>query len=168
MIVGNMIGGCPSSPKTCTFLTSSGQEIQAVLVDSETIFTAEPNDVREGKTFASDIGMGVGTKVIPACHTVSGLKVIPANSQITITVPSELDIYDYTQLQSIICSFNSSLNNSVSAEKITIGNDVYNVRSTESIATIIKNHSTKTIDLGIVNDSGAVLVIRYFMYKEIE
>ena len=61
MIVGNMIGGCPASPKTCMFLTNSGQEIQAVLVESETVFTAEANDVRKGKTFASDIGVGVGT-----------------------------------------------------------------------------------------------------------
>lgn len=61
MIVGNMIGGRPSSPKTCTFFTSSGQEIQAVLVESETIFTAEPGDVRKGKTFANKYGVGVGT-----------------------------------------------------------------------------------------------------------
>lgn len=61
MIVGNMIGGCPSSPKTCTFLTSSGQEIRAVLVESETIFTAEARDVRKGKTFAGDYGVMVGT-----------------------------------------------------------------------------------------------------------
>lgn len=64
MIVGNMIGGCPASPKTCVFLTNSGQEIQAVLVESKTVFTAEANDVRKGKTFASDIGVGVGTAVI--------------------------------------------------------------------------------------------------------
>ena len=61
MIVGNMIGGCPSSPKTCTFFTNSGQEIQAVLVESETIFTAETTDVRKGKTFANKYGVGVGT-----------------------------------------------------------------------------------------------------------
>lgn len=61
MIVGNMIGGCPASPKTCMFITNSGQEIQAVLVESETVFTAEATDVRKGKTFASDIGVGVGT-----------------------------------------------------------------------------------------------------------
>lgn len=64
MIIGNMIGGCPSSPRTCTFLTSSGQEIQAVMVESDTIFTAEANDVRKGKTFAGDYGVMVGTAVI--------------------------------------------------------------------------------------------------------
>lgn len=64
MIVGNMIGGGFASPKMCTFLTSSGQEIQAVKVESTTSFTAKANDVRKGKTFASDIGVGVGTAVI--------------------------------------------------------------------------------------------------------
>lgn len=60
MIVGNMIGGCPSSPRTCTFLTNSGQEIQAVFVETQTLFTAEPDDVRTGKVFASDVGVLVG------------------------------------------------------------------------------------------------------------
>lgn len=62
MIIGNMIGGCPSSPKTCTFLTNGGQELNAVLVESTTIFTAGINDVRKGKIFANDNGVAVGTK----------------------------------------------------------------------------------------------------------
>lgn len=61
MIVGNMIGGRPSSPKTCTFFTNSGEELQAILVDAETVFTAETNDVRKGKTFGSDFGVLTGT-----------------------------------------------------------------------------------------------------------
>ena len=61
MIIGNMIGGGLASPRTCTFLTSSGQEISAVLVESETVFTAEARDVRKGKTFANDYGVVVGT-----------------------------------------------------------------------------------------------------------
>ena len=64
MIIGNMIGGCPSSPNSITFFTKSGQEIKAVKVDSETVFTAKANDVRKGKTFSSDIGVGVGTAII--------------------------------------------------------------------------------------------------------
>lgn len=61
MIIGNMVGGRPSAPKACTFFTNSGQEIQAVLVESEAIFTAEPGDVRKGKTFANNHGVRVGT-----------------------------------------------------------------------------------------------------------
>jgi hypothetical protein len=61
IIVGNMIGGRPSSPKTCTFITSDGKEIPAILVETKTIFDAETSDVREGKTFASDNGFGIGT-----------------------------------------------------------------------------------------------------------
>ena len=64
MIVGNIIGGVPTSPKSCVFLTSTGQELQAVLVGSEETLTAKANDVRKGKTFAGDYGVVVGTAIV--------------------------------------------------------------------------------------------------------
>lgn len=60
MIVGNIIGGLPASPKSCVFFTSSGEELEAILVEKETVFTAEANDVRKGKTFGSDFGVMIG------------------------------------------------------------------------------------------------------------
>lgn len=168
MIVGNMIGGRPSSPKTIKFLTNSGQEIQAVLVDTETVFTAEANDVREGKTFASDYGVGVGNRVIPAYHTFEGYRIIPAGSAVTIpNQMASIDSYDYTKLQVIICAFNSNVADSVSAEKISVYDKVHNVQTVDVVSEVIKNHESKNVDLGIINDSGTIWILRYFMYKEI-
>lgn len=99
MRVGNIIGGVPFSPKTVTFLTSSGQEIQAVLVDSEKVFTAEPRDVREGKTFASDYGVLVGTaKIIDHTHVYAH---VDSNTSICLGIfagSTELNLSDFVQI----------------------------------------------------------------------
>ena len=168
MIVGNMIGGYPVSPKTCVFRDEEGNEIHAVLAGSERIFTATVNDVREGKTFATGSGLKTGRKVIPAYHTVQGFKAIAAGSVFEIhNVDSKIDSYDYTKMQAIICGFNTNLTNSVSAEHVCIDGNVYPVQSTASSSSIIKNHETKTIDFGMTNDSDKMKIIRFFMYKEV-
>lgn len=99
MIVGNIIGGIPSSPKTVTFLTSSGQEIQAVLMKTENIFTAEANDVREGKTFASDYGVLVGTaKIIDYTHVYAH---VDPNTFVCLGIfagSTELNLSDFVQI----------------------------------------------------------------------
>jgi hypothetical protein len=103
MIVGNMIGGCPASPKTCVFLTNSGKEIQAILVESETVFTAKADDVRKGKTFASDIGVGVGTATIVDCDYIYAyvdsntgicLGILVGNTKISDSHFVEVAVYD--------------------------------------------------------------------------
>lgn len=169
MIVGNMIGGNPLTPKTYIFKTEDGQEIPGVLVSSEMILTATANDIRKDSVAVTDAGVTTGTKVIPAYHTCQGTRLVTAGSSLTIpNVKPDIDIYDYTKLQSIVCAFNTSLENSVSAEKVAIDDKLYNVQSTESISTIIKNHDSKTIELGFTNESSSSMVIRFFMYKEIE
>lgn len=165
MIVGNIIGGVPSSPKTIKILTSTGQEIQAVLVDSEKLFTAEANDVREGKTFASDYGVGVGNRVIPAYHTTQGF-VMVANEK-PLIINGLQDNYDYTKLQAIVCLLNTNLNDSVAAEQISVGDKLYNVKSTEALSEISKNNNNKTIELGATNTFGRPCIIRFFMCREV-
>ena len=55
-IVGNMVGG--NAPlKTLTFVDADNNEYVGVVVDSEVIFTAEDNDVLEGKVYAGDHGV---------------------------------------------------------------------------------------------------------------
>lgn len=169
MIVGNMIGGNPLTPKTYIFLTEDGQEIPGVLVDSEIILTATANDIRKDSVAVTDTGITTGTKVIPAYHTYTGFRLITAGSTVTIpNIDSATNIYDYTKLQAMLCDFNTNQNNSVAVHKVSIDDKVYNVQSTESIATVTKNHDSKTIVLGITNDTDAKWVLRYFMYKEIK
>ena len=168
MIVGNMIGGYPVSPKTCVFRDEDGNEIHAVLVDSEKVFTATVNDVREGKTFATGAGVKTGKKVIPAYHTSQGFRIITAGSSINIpNIDPTIDSYDYTKLQAIVCGFNTNVSDSVAAEHVCIDDSVYPVQSTESASAITKDHDAKIIEFGMTNESENMKIIRYFMYKEV-
>ena len=166
-IFGNMVGGA-APLKTLKLVDSNGSELLGVVVDQETIFTAGDNDVREGMVYASDEGVSTGTKNIPSYHTCTGVKVIPVGSELKISnLDTTTGYYDYTQLQAIVCSFNTSISNSVSAEKVSIGDNVYNVNSTDTLSAIIKNHDDKSINFGITNDAESPCIIRFFTYKEI-
>ena len=167
MISGNMVGSYSQIGKTFILTDENGNELTGIVVDQETVFTAGDNDVREGMVYASDCGVSTGTKVIPTYHTHEGYKVITAGSTFKLKW-SVLDTYDYTKLQCIICPFNSSVDNSVAAEKVVIENNVYEANSTTSISTITKDAINSVVDLGITNDASIPYIIRYFTYREIE
>lgn len=168
VIYGNMVGGGAAPLKTLILEDESGNEVIGVVTGSEVIFTATDNDVRKDMIYASDNGVSIGTKVIPAYHTFAGTKVIAKGKTVTIsTLNTDVDVYDYTKLQTLICLFNTNISNSVAAEKISVDDSVYNVKSTEAIATIVKDHDTKTINLNITNDSDKNWILRYFGYKEV-
>lgn len=165
---GNATGGF-GFPKTYIITDSDGNEFTGVYVESETIFTATDNDVRKGRVYASDNGVSTGTKDIPAYHTFEGYRVVTNGSVLSIpNLAPEIDSYDYTKLQALVCVFNTNITDSVSTEKVVINGNVYNVQSIDAISSIIKNHEEKKINLGITNESGNVWVLRYFMYKEIQ
>ena len=166
MIVGNMIGGHPSTPKTCIFQTESGQEIFAVLVDSEELLTATGDDIRLGKTAATNYGVIEGNKVIPTYHTNQGAQIIPNGGTYKISSLAALDAYDFTKIQAIICKYSTTLSKSVAANKVVIEDKVYNVDSTEPISTLVKDGANKVIDFGLVNNTGLPQVLRFFTYKE--
>lgn len=166
MIIGNTVGGMPLT-KTIILETEDGKEIPAVLTDREVVFTATPNDIREGKVAASGDGVVLGEKVIPSYHTTEKYRYIPIGSEFIIPLP-DMDRYDYTKLQVIICKFNNTVKESVLSEKVAILDKVYNVGSDEELATVKKDSNTKSIHLGIINDSDHPCVIRCFTYKEIE
>ena len=163
MISGNMVGMYSTIGKTLVLTDDSGNEVIGVIVDQEVIFTAGDNDVRQGKIYASDEGVSTGTKEIPAYHISEGERVITNGSKFIIPTPN----YDYTKMQAIICSFDTSLDESVSAEKVVINDNVYNVQSITSLSVVQKDKDNSWIDLGFTNTSGAVCVLRYFTYKEI-
>lgn len=152
-------------PKIYIFVDENGKEVVGVLVEERTVFDATDNDVREGKVYAGDTGPSTGTKVIPTYHTEAGYSYIPNGSSFTISFIDEQ--YDYTKLQAIICPYNTSFAKSVAADKIVIDDGLYTVNSTELVASITKDSTNKTINLGITNDSGSPYVLRYFTYKEI-
>lgn len=153
-------------PKTYILVDEKGNEVVGTLVEQQTVFDATPNDVREGKVFASELGMKTGEKVIPSYNTTEGIKVITVGSECKILL-NHLDKYDFTKLQVIICPFNSSLSDSVAANKVSINGNVYEANSAEVLSTVEKNDVDKTIELGITNDTDKPLILRYFTYKEI-
>lgn len=166
-IVGNMAGCYSPLGKTVVIVDQEGNELMGVVTQQEQVFTATDNDVREGLTYASDDGVSTGTKVIPAYHTTETFRYIPDGDEFVIPMAG-LDLYDYTKLQAVICSFNTSMSDSVSAEKVSILDKVYNVGSTIEIANVFKDSDNKQIDLGVTNNSGHPCVIRAFTYKEID
>jgi hypothetical protein len=161
-ILGNATGGF-GFPKTYILTDEHGNELTGVYVESETVFTATDNDVREGMVYASDSGVSVGQKNIPPYHTTTGKRLIKAGADFTIV----LNNYDYTELQAMICNYGTSLVNSCSVDRVGINDNVYPVESTEVLSTITKDSSTRSINFGITNNTENKFVIRYITYKEI-
>lgn len=155
----------PDDTQTFILVDSKGNEIPAVLVDEEVEINATSNDIREGITAVTSEGVTLGTKFIPPYYTSVGERLVRTGREIDIYLPVR-DAFDYTALQCIICPLNTSIDQSVAAEKVVIGNGVYEVKSTELLSNVTKNHDTKTVKLGITNNSGLSCIIRYFTYKE--
>lgn len=166
MIVGNVVGCIYKIPDTMILVDEDGNEYPAVLTDEEITLTATPNDIRLGTTAVTDQGVQTGEKDIPAYRTVQGTKIITAGEQLTINGLIAHDVYDYTKLQAIVCSYNTSLSNSVAAEMVSIDDNTYTVQSTDSLAKVIKDHENKIVDLGVVNSFDKPCIIRYFTFKE--
>ena len=145
-------------------LTEDGEEIPAVVVSEETVFTATEDDIRLGTVAATESGVTVGKKVIPAYQTTEGKKRIAPGEPLSIQMYS--DMCQYTRLQVIVCAYNTSIADSVSAEMVVVDGNLYNVRSINPQASVTVDTENQTINLGVTNDSEDYLVIRYFTYKE--
>lgn len=164
MIYGNTVGGGGDGlGKTFIIEDSEGNELVGVLTDSDVVIDATPNDVRAGKVAVTQNGVITGEKEIPAYHTWEGFKLITNGSKVVLTT---ID-YDYKKLQAIICASGTSLSTSLSAEKVAINDRVYPTKSATAETTITKDDELNQINFGVVNNSGAPYVLRYFMYKEI-
>ena len=165
-IYGNMVGGGSAPLKTLILTDENGNELFGVVTGSEQILTANAlTDIREGVVAVTDEGIVTGSAVIPTYHTNEGSKMVKNGAAFEFSTQQ----YDYTKMQAIICIFNTSLSDTVSADKVVINDNVYDVKSTTSLSVVVKR-STETggiISLGINNTSGSPCIIRYFMYKEL-
>ena len=149
---------------TYILVDEDGNEVPAVLVDREIVFTATANDIREGAVAATSEGVTVGTKEIPAYITNEGVMFIPSGSAFTIPLPG--DRCEYTKLQALCCKFNTSVDNSVATDMVSIDGKVYNVGSVEVNAEVTSELVNKLINLGMTNETDTPYVLRYFTYKE--
>lgn len=148
--------------ETYILVDEEGNEIPAVLTAEEVDLTATANDIRLGSIAVTDDGVITGEKEIPAYYVAEGYRLVTEGS--LFAVPHAY--YDYTKLQAIICTYNSTPSESVEAKKVAILDNVYDVNSTVSISVINKDDTNARVDFGFTNDSGSMCVIRYFMYKE--
>lgn len=164
MIYGNCVGGV-GIERTYILVDEDGNEFPATFVDNETTFDATANDIRIGKVAATEAGVTQGEKVIPSYNTTEGYFLITNGS--TFTIPLGNALYDFTKLQCIICPFSGSVTSSVAAEKVVIDDNVYNVNSTEVISPVSRDSDNERIDLGFVNDSETLYLLRFFTYKEV-
>lgn len=147
----------------------AGNQVVGVLASTETVLTATVQDIRKGETAVTEEGMVVGEKIIPAYHTHEGTKLIMPNKEMVINFSAfDIPYYDYTKLQAIICVYNTTISNSVNADKVSINDKVYNVNSTEVLSSVTKRIEDKTISFGIVNELEKPCVVRYFTYKEMK
>lgn len=145
-------------------LDEEGNEYPAVVVEEETVFDATANDIREGKVAATEDGVTVGTKEIPACITTEGTKVIRAGQPVVVDPGNGK--HEYTKLLAVICAFNTSPSDSVAVEKSCINDSIYLVNSTEVLSTVTVDNDAENINLGITNDGNKPVIIRYITYKE--
>lgn len=145
-----------------------GNEAVGVLVDVETVLDATPNDIRKGVTAVTEEGITVGEKVIPIYFTTYGYNLIPSGEVIRISfVSDDMQLADFTHLQALVCLFDGSVSKSVATEMVVISDSVYNVRSNEKLATVVKDVENDRIDLTIINTSESMLLVRYFTCKEV-
>lgn len=166
-IYGNPVGGALNA-KTYQLECNDGtKEIMAVVVDEEQMFDATANDVRTGKTFATNSGVVVGTKDIPAYRTTQGTVLIRPNESFSILL-DEYNLYDYTKLQCMISKLNETVQSSVSVDRVVIDDSSYLVNSTTVLSSVTKNLQTKSIDLNLINDTNYTYVLRFFTYREEE
>ena len=141
-----------------------GNEIPAVLVDEPVMLTANATtDIRKGMTAVTDEGVVTGEKEIPAYHMTEGYRLIPNGSTFLVYTKN----CAYTKLQAVFCPFNSTISDSVAAEKVAINGNVYPVQSAIVEASVIVDNDNAAINFGFTNTSGAPCLIRYFSYKEI-
>lgn len=162
------IGCLEVPPETYVLVDDNGNEFAASLVKEPIRLDATENDIRKGYTAATDKGIVTGTKDIPAYHTNQGAVIIFPGNEIKLTNLTHLDTYNYTKLQAIIFDFNSSIDDSVCSNKISIEGKVYPALSTEKLSDVFINNETKEIDFGVKNNTSNVQIVRYFTYKEIE
>lgn len=159
-ISGNMVGSYSQLGKTLVLIDENGNEIMGVVVGQETIFDATDNDVREGKTYASDAGVSVGTKVIPIYYASYGKKVVLSGREATIAIPE----YDYSNLIVIISTYDTSLSQSVISTYVSVDDAMYVANGSTKVSDITVDKENEKINLGIVVNEKSTL--RYVVIKE--
>lgn len=153
----------PDNVSYCVTVDGEKKVFAQLYGEEKVTLTATPNDIRLDTSAITNEGYTEGEKEIPSYQTTRGAVAIRANGEFKITSLKER--YDYTELFCVIAPYNTSLSNSVAADKTVLYDAVYPVGSTEKLADVIKDAVNKVVDLGIVNGEQPY-VIQFMTYKE--
>lgn len=155
---------------TSKFLITESGDIGGLMrkdADPSKILTANPNeDIRQNKVAITASGKVTGTAIIPSYETSTGQVVVPVDGTLEIHLALN-DTYDYTELQCIVCEYDTDIDNSLLDTQKVIGDTLYTTGSKSIVSQVTKDSETKTIQLGITNNLEIPVVIRYFTYKEL-
>lgn len=149
---------------TFVLVDADGNEYTAAYLDSDYLCTAKEDDIRIGTTAITADGFTTGTKEIPNYRAEEGCELIGPGEPLNIYLFS--DMCEYTTLQAIVCVYNTTLLNSVSAKKVVINDKVYNVDTTTALENVTVDSAEQSIVLGMTNDLENSVVIRYMIIKE--
>lgn len=136
-------------------------------LESTPLTATAAQDIRIGTVAVTNEGIVTGEKNFPGYETSQGNTLIMPGMELKVPLIAD-NKYDYTQMQAIICAYNSSISDSISVEKVSIDDVVYQVGSIDKISDVTKEETTQSINFGITNTGDIPLVIRYFTYKEID
>lgn len=137
------------------------QKVYAQLSSKEPVtLTAGANDIRLNTSAITNDGYTEGTKDIPAYYSRYGHKFVQAGTEAMI----DNHEIDYESLMVTIAPFNSSVDESVSVNYVSIDDSMYEAKSTTKLSDITKDVENETIHLGITVSELSVL--RYFVVRE--
>ena len=158
MIYGNKIGG---SRDTKTYIISIVDEDQneifegtGVVVDKEELFDACCADVMNGRKFASEEGVMVGTNDSPCCRITNGIHEVPPGVEFILKMENK-DQWNYTTFHAMMWPKLDADNPTPRVDKVSVDNIVYDDDGNQ-IATVIKDAASKSIRF--VTDNGDKLI----------
>ena len=167
MPIFNMFGGGSSAKFLLTESGDVGYLMKPEKLATNPLTASAEQDIRDGKIAVTMSGIVEGTKNFPSYETTESKAVILPGMEYRIHLPLE-DQYDYTSFQAIFCTYNTTEDDSVAAERVAIMDNVYNVGETSVFKPVTKDDESKTIYFGFSNETENSVVIRYFTYREVE
>lgn len=150
----------PEKVVYCVTVDGEDKKFAQLYGEQKVDLTATANDIRIGTTAITDAGYLEGTKVIPAYYVGYGKKIVLADNDVTITNPQ----YDYKELMITIAPYDTSVNESVSVEYVSIEDSMYEAKSATKISDISKDLINGQVNLGITATEKSV--VRYFITRE--
>ena len=125
-----------------------------VVVDEEEVFNASCADVMNGKKFASEEGVMIGTNDSPCCRITNGIHEVPPGVSFIFKLEHK-NLWDYTTFHAMMWPKLDEDNPTPRVDKVAVDDMVYDGDGNQ-IAKVIKDPVAQSIKF--VLDNGEALV----------